>query len=47
MEDEAAIQELIAVNLEAAGHHALRAADAGRRIELMRQTLLPDLVLLD
>ncbi len=46
VEDEAAIQELIAVNLEAAGHHALRAADAGQALELMRQTL-PDLVLLD
>ena len=46
VEDEAAIQELIAVNLEGAGHHVIRAADAEQARELMRQTL-PDLVLLD
>ena len=46
VEDEAAIQELIAVNLEGAGHHALRAADAEEALAIVRQTL-PDLVLLD
>ena len=46
VEDESAIQELIAVNLEAAGHHALRAADAEQALTILRQTL-PDLVLLD
>ncbi|MBE0612451.1 MAG: phosphate regulon transcriptional regulator PhoB [Burkholderiales bacterium] len=46
VEDEAAIQELIAVNLEAAGHHVLRAADAEKANDLMRESL-PDLVLLD
>jgi len=46
VEDESAIQELIAVNLETAGHHALRAADAEQALTILRQTL-PDLVLLD
>ena len=46
VEDEAAIQELIAVNLESAGHHALRAADSQQALAIIRQTL-PDLVLLD
>jgi two-component system phosphate regulon response regulator PhoB len=46
VEDEAAIQELIAVNLESAGHHTLRAADAEQALTILRQTL-PDLVLLD
>ena len=46
VEDEAAIQELIAVNLEGAGHHALRAADSEQALAIIRQTL-PDLVLLD
>ena len=46
VEDEAAIQELIAVNLEAAGHHALRAANSEQALDMIRQTL-PDLVLLD
>ena len=46
VEDEAAIQELIAVNLESAGHHPLRAADSEQALALIRQTL-PDLVLLD
>ncbi len=46
VEDEAAIQELIAVNLESAGHHALRASDAEQALTIIRQTL-PDLVLLD
>jgi two-component system phosphate regulon response regulator PhoB len=46
VEDEAAIQELIAVNLESAGHHTLRASDAEQALTILRQTL-PDLVLLD
>jgi len=46
VEDEVAIQELIAVNLESAGHHVLRAADAEQALTIIRQTL-PDLVLLD
>ena len=46
VEDEPAIQELIAVNLECAGHHALRAADAEQALAIIRETL-PDLVLLD
>jgi len=46
VEDEAAIQELIAVNLEAAGHHTLRAVDAEQALTILRQTR-PDLVLLD
>lgn len=46
VEDEAAIQELIAVNLESAGHHVLRASDAEHALTIIRQTL-PDLVLLD
>jgi two-component system, OmpR family, phosphate regulon response regulator PhoB len=46
IEDEAAIQELIAVNLESAGHHVLRASDAEQALTIIRQTL-PDLVLLD
>ena len=46
VEDEAAIQELIAVNLESAGHHVLRVADAEQALTMIRQTL-PDLVLLD
>jgi two-component system, OmpR family, phosphate regulon response regulator PhoB len=46
VEDEAAIQELIAVNLESAGHHVLRAGDAEQALTIVRQTL-PDLVLLD
>ncbi len=46
VEDEAAIQELLAVNLESAGHNVLRASDAEQALTLIRQTL-PDLVLLD
>ena len=46
VEDEAAIRELIAVNLESAGHQVLRASDAEQALTLIRQTL-PDLVLLD
>jgi two-component system phosphate regulon response regulator PhoB len=46
VEDEAAIQELIAVNLEGAGHLALRAADSEQALAIIRASL-PDLVLLD
>ncbi|TAK70540.1 MAG: phosphate regulon transcriptional regulatory protein PhoB [Betaproteobacteria bacterium] len=46
VEDEAAIRELIAVNLESAGHHVSRASDAEQALTCIRRTL-PDLVLLD
>ncbi|MCZ7565752.1 MAG: phosphate regulon transcriptional regulator PhoB [Burkholderiales bacterium] len=46
VEDEPAIQELVAVNLEHAGHHVLRARDAEQATQLVRHAL-PDLVLLD
>jgi two-component system, OmpR family, phosphate regulon response regulator PhoB len=46
VEDEPAIQELIAVNLEHAGHRVLRAATAPEAQALIRQAL-PDVVLLD
>jgi two-component system phosphate regulon response regulator PhoB len=46
VEDEPAIQELIAVNLTFAGHKALRAADADQAATLIRAEL-PDLILLD
>ena len=46
VEDEPAIQELIAVNLEHAGHRVLRAADVPEAQALVRE-VLPDLVLLD
>ena len=46
VEDEAAIQELIAVNLGAAGHNVLRAADAEQALTIIHR-ILPDLVLLD
>ena len=46
VEDEPAIQELIAVNLTFAGHKVLRAADAEQAQTLVRAEL-PDLVLLD
>lgn len=46
VEDEPAIQELIAVNLLRAGHHVLRANDAEEAALLIRDTL-PDVVLLD
>lgn len=46
VEDEPAIQELIAVNLEHAGHSVLRALDA-ERASLMVRDVLPDVVLLD
>ena len=46
VEDEPAIQELIACNLEHAGHLPLRAESAERALELVRDTL-PDLMLVD
>jgi len=46
VEDEPAIQELLAINLEHAGHHVLRARDAEEASRLVRQAL-PDLILLD
>jgi two-component system phosphate regulon response regulator PhoB len=46
VEDEPAIQELIAVNLEHAGHHVLRAANVPEAEALIREAL-PDVVLLD
>jgi two-component system phosphate regulon response regulator PhoB len=46
VEDEPAILELIAVNLEHAGYRALRAASAEEAQRLLAQAL-PDLVLLD
>jgi two-component system phosphate regulon response regulator PhoB len=46
VEDEAAIQELIALNLQQAGHRALLADDAEQAYAKVQQTL-PDLILLD
>jgi len=46
IEDEPAIQELIAYNLKQAGHQALRADNAEQAMRLV-QDALPDLVLLD
>jgi len=46
VEDEPAIQELIAVNLSFAGHKVLRAFDADQADTLIRAEL-PDLILLD
>jgi len=46
VEDEPAIQELIAVNLEHAGHQVLRAGSVPEAEALVRE-VLPDLVLLD
>jgi len=46
VEDEPAIQELIAVNLEHAGHHVIRANDAESALGIVR-TALPDLLLID
>jgi len=46
VEDEPAIQELLALNLEHAGHHVLRARDAEEAARLVRHAL-PDLILLD
>lgn len=46
VEDEPAIQELIAVNLSFVGHKVLRAYDTGQADTLIRAEL-PDLILLD
>ncbi|NLR76743.1 MULTISPECIES: phosphate regulon transcriptional regulator PhoB [Leeia] len=46
VEDEPAIQELIAFNLEQAGHHVLR-ADTSERAQHLVKNALPDLILLD
>lgn len=46
VEDEPAIQELIAANLARAGHHVVRANDAEGAQRIVREAL-PDLVLLD
>lgn len=46
VEDEPAIQELIAVNLVRAGHQVMRANDAETALRLVREAL-PDLVLAD
>ena len=46
VEDEPAIQELIAVNLEHAGHHAIRAKDAEGALDVVKSAL-PDLMLID
>ncbi len=46
VEDEPAIQELIAVNLSFAGHKVLRASDVEQAQTLIRAEL-PDLILLD
>jgi len=46
VEDEPAIQELIAANLNRAGHHVVRASDAESAQRIVREAL-PDLILLD
>ena len=46
VEDEPAIQELIAVNLSFAGHKTLRASDTSQATTLIRAEL-PDVVILD
>ncbi|WP_374348348.1 phosphate regulon transcriptional regulator PhoB [Chitinimonas sp.] len=46
VEDEPAIQELIAFNLQQAGHHVLRADSAEAGMNLVKSAL-PDLILLD
>ena len=46
VEDEPAIQELIAFNLTQAGHHVLRASTAEAAMMLVKNAL-PDLILLD
>lgn len=46
VEDEPAIQELIAFNLTQAGHHVLRASSSEEAAALVRNAL-PDLILLD
>lgn len=46
IEDEPAIQELLALNITQAGHNAIRALSGEIALELMRETV-PDLILLD
>lgn len=46
VEDEPAIQELLALNITQAGHNAMRALSAEQAQDLMRETI-PDLILLD
>ena len=46
VEDEADIQELIAYNLEKAGHEAVKAANAEQALEMVRATL-PHLIVID
>jgi len=46
VEDEPAIQELIAVNLEHAGHHVIRVRDAEGALGIVKDAL-PDLLLID
>ena len=46
IEDEPAIQELLALNITQAGHNALRALSVEHAQELLRETM-PDLILLD
>ncbi len=46
VEDESAIQELIALNLSQAGHESLLAADAQEALDRVRESL-PDLILID
>ena len=46
VEDEPAIQELIAVNLEHAGHHVIRAGSAESALGIVNNAL-PDLLLID
>jgi len=46
VEDEPAIQELLALNLTQAGHNAIRALSVEQALMLMREAL-PDLIILD
>lgn len=46
VEDEPAIQELLALNIKQAGHHAIRATSVEHAQMLLRETM-PDLILLD
>lgn len=46
VEDEPAIQELLALNIMQAGHNPIRALSAENALELMREAI-PDLILLD
>ena len=46
VEDEPAIQELLALNITQAGHNAMRALSAEHALELLREAM-PDLILLD